>query len=144
MKLRFLPVLVLALAGCATPTSPQKAKTVAPTVLYRYPMTAEIEAQAKTMIAHDLKDPESAKFRDAYFITADARGDARDRSKDSWCMEVNAKNSYGGYVGYSWALLPAGSTTFIQGTRGIGLMATQICSSAVQGPTAAVAPAAAK
>lgn len=144
MRLRFLPFLALALAGCATPTPPQKPKPAAPTILYRYPMSSEAEAQAKAMIAHDLKDPDSAKFRDAYFVTADARGDARDRSKDSWCMEVNAKNSYGGYVGYSWALLPAGSTTVIQGTRGIGLMATQICSRAVQGPVAASAPAASK
>lgn len=45
-------------------------------------------ASVKTFVANSLKDPESARFRSV---------------KVKWenvCGEVNAKNSYGGYVGY--------------------------------------------
>lgn len=42
-----------------------------------------------------LKDQESAKFRNIKFAPAEA--------EDSWmmCGEYNAKNSYGGYAGFS-------------------------------------------
>lgn len=55
--------------------------------------------QVKQKIAYDLKDPDSAKFRN---VRAGLRG------KDFMvCGEVNAKNSYGAYIGYkpfmSWA-----------------------------------------
>lgn len=42
----------------------------------------------KTVVANGLKDPESAKFRSVKV------------KWDTVCGEVNAKNSYGGYVGY--------------------------------------------
>lgn len=50
-----------------------------------------IEA-AKVVVAHDFKDPESARFRAI---------EIRDfQGGKLICGEVNAKNSYGGYVGY--------------------------------------------
>ena len=39
-----------------------------------------------------LKDPDSAKFRGVKFFRRSGAG----------CGEVNAKNSMGGYVGYTW------------------------------------------
>jgi hypothetical protein len=45
-------------------------------------------ADAKAAVAHELKDPESAQFRDLK------------QYGDLICGEVNAKNSYGGYVGF--------------------------------------------
>jgi hypothetical protein len=52
------------------------------------PQHAQLIAQAKTTAAYDLKDPESAKFRNIVVV------------RDSVCGEINAKNSMGGYVGY--------------------------------------------
>lgn len=49
----------------------------------------------KAAIAENLKDPESARFRNI------ERVDRPDGSIDGmYCGEVNAKNSYGGYIGY--------------------------------------------
>lgn len=49
----------------------------------------------KAAIAENLKDPESARFRNI------ERVDKPDASIDGiYCGEVNAKNSYGGYIGY--------------------------------------------
>lgn len=90
---------------------------------------------AHTMASHDLKDPDSAKFRDAFFITSDNRGESRDKSKDSWCIEINGKNSYGAYVGYTWALLPAGGNSVIMGNSSTGAVINQLCASAVYPPT---------
>jgi len=54
--------------------------------------SAQIE-RAKSIVSRDLKDPSSAQFRDMY-ATSRGMGD------DMVCGEVNAKNSYGGYVGF--------------------------------------------
>ena len=47
--------------------------------------------RAKQAAAYDLKDPGSAQFRNLHLSTG-LPGDA--------CGEINAKNSYGAYVGY--------------------------------------------
>jgi hypothetical protein len=54
---------------------------------------AELLERAKILVAHDLKDPESARFRSlgVYSTETGAR---------AVCGEMNAKNSYGAYVGY--------------------------------------------
>lgn len=44
--------------------------------------------EVKARVAGQLKDPDSAKFRDL------------ERIGKAVCGEVNAKNSYGGYIGY--------------------------------------------
>lgn len=120
-------MLAFTLVGCATP-KPPPAK---PMVLYRYPMSENTVQLAHTMASHDLKDPESAKFRDTYFVSSDGRGEARDKSKDSWCIEINGKNGYGAYTGYTWALLPAGGRSVIMGTSPVAVIANNICSSAI-------------
>jgi len=51
--------------------------------------------EAKNKITENFKDPDSAKFRNVGVYKA-AKGDG----ELSVCGEVNAKNSYGAYVGY--------------------------------------------
>ncbi|WP_321836154.1 hypothetical protein [Pseudomonas kulmbachensis] len=125
MKKLALSMLAFTLVGCAAP--PRQA----PMTLYRYPMSENAALLAHTMASHNLKDPESAKFRDTFFVTSDARGEARDKSKDSWCIEINGKNGYGAYAGYTWALVPAGGRSVIMGTSPVAAMANTICSSAI-------------
>lgn len=56
---------------------------------------SSLVAKAKTAITRDLKDPESAKFRDiGIYKSATGKGGV------SVCGEINAKNSYGAYAGY--------------------------------------------
>lgn len=131
MKKIVISLLAFSLIGCTTPPRQPPAK---PMVIYRYPMSENTVQLAQAMASHDLKDPDSAKFRDTFFINSDGRGEARDKSKDSWCIEINGKNSYGAYVGYTWALLPAGGRTVIMGTSPVAAIATQLCSSAIYPP----------
>jgi len=63
------------------------------------------KAHAKETILRNLKDPDSAKFRDStpLFKTLYNFGmGAIGNYEPLWalCIEVNAKNSYGGYTGF--------------------------------------------
>ena len=55
--------------------------------------------KAKAMIADQLSDPDSAKYRNL-FISEFEEGKGTAASLLSLCGEVNAKNSMGGYTGY--------------------------------------------
>ncbi|GGC67094.1 hypothetical protein GCM10011504_51370 [Siccirubricoccus deserti] len=61
------------------------------------PRTVTVSAQKmavyQTVVADALRDPESARFRGVRVIR-EADG------SDALCGELNAKNAYGGYVGY--------------------------------------------
>lgn len=64
--------------------------------------------KGKESVKERLKDPSSAKFRNVYF----------NRGKDNipmTCGEVNSKNSFGGYLGYT-KFISAGSSknTFLE------------------------------
>lgn len=52
------------------------------------PKDAQLIANAKTAVSYDLKDPDSAKFRNVRVI----RGVV--------CGEINAKNALGAYTGF--------------------------------------------
>lgn len=52
---------------------------------------------AHTHITKDLKDPDSAIFRSEYI----QKTPSKNESMYFVCGEINAKNSYGGYVGYA-------------------------------------------
>lgn len=54
----------------------------------------ELITVAKASISYDMKDPESSKFRDIKINKT--RGGA-----DILCGQVNAKNSYGAYTGFT-------------------------------------------
>lgn len=73
-----LPV-ILSLAGCG-------------------PTNSQLEERATKEIAEHLKDPSSAQFRNVQLRNIKADG----LSKSGYvCGEVNAKNAFGAYVGYS-------------------------------------------
>ena len=76
----------LALGGCATAT-PEPPVATHPIKLD----AAQLKAIERS-VANGLKDPESARFN---MITGVAGADGRVRA----CGYVNAKNSFGGYVG---------------------------------------------
>ncbi len=60
---------------------------------YRVDATESQKKFAKEMVVSELKDPSSAQFRGLFAIT-------RGRGDDTVCGEINAKNSFGGYVGF--------------------------------------------
>ena len=69
------------------------------------PNYEDARAQAKEAITRRLKDPDSAKFRDStpFFKTLYNFGlGSVGNPEPLWalCIEVNAKNSYGGYGGF--------------------------------------------
>lgn len=96
-KLLTIPLIAL-LAGCA---SPPRAVSVAETKApeeprFKVPITSEQEQIAKAAVAGMLKDPESARFQGIYGMQRAGHPEVT-----SICGEVNAKNSYGGYAGFS-------------------------------------------
>ncbi len=54
---------------------------------------------AKKLVAHDLKDPSSAQFRDVH------------KTDQAVCGEVNGKNAYGAYVGFRHFIVESGSVS---------------------------------
>jgi hypothetical protein len=82
---RISVVSALLLAACV-PTTPMAVKPVSP--------NSTIVAQAKSLVTYDLIDPTSPLFRNirTYQI---ANGDY------AVCGEVNGKNRFGGYVGFT-------------------------------------------
>lgn len=76
MRLVAVTVLCVGLAGCGGPVS-----------------------DAKKLVAHDLKDPSSAQFREIKTVA------------DTVCGEVNAKNAYGAYVGFKHFFVRDGRVT---------------------------------
>lgn len=52
------------------------------------------ESAAKNAVLVDLKDPDSAKFGDFQMV-----------GRDGACLEVNARNSFGGYTGATYMSL---------------------------------------
>jgi hypothetical protein len=61
--------------------------------------------RAKKVVAEAMRDPESTKFRDVVAYT-----------KNGVCGEVNAKNAYGGYVGYKKFIVTTNGTIWVEPT----------------------------
>lgn len=57
-------------------------------------------SEGQDMVASQLKDKDSAKFRNVSFFEDKARSSEKDHT-GAFCGEVNAKNSFGGYTGYN-------------------------------------------
>jgi hypothetical protein len=77
-----MSVVALSIAACAFPAMAQKGAD------------AKLVADAKRAVADTFKDPDSVKFRDLGVYQRYNSG------QRFLCGEVNAKNSYGAYVGY--------------------------------------------
>lgn len=87
------------LAGCAGAFEPLPANTA-----FGQP-PANIEAPIRDYFESTLKDPESARFRFSTPQKAHANWGLIDGGKIRWVgylvrVDVNAKNSFGGYVGF--------------------------------------------
>ncbi|MGP9499594.1 MULTISPECIES: hypothetical protein [unclassified Halomonas] len=68
--------------------------------------------EAQAAVRGALKDPDSANFRDVHGISV-----AEDGPLIAVCGEVNAKNSYGGYIGYNRFAYTADRVYLWQKTR---------------------------
>lgn len=72
---------------------------------YVFAVDTEIE-QAKNTVSRGLKDPDSVQFRDIRKVK-------NSKGIISICGDMNAKNSYGGYVGYTAFSYSQGISTII-------------------------------
>lgn len=97
---RALAIAVLALAGCATPTTGPQRATAGP-----YPTPQQAEAAIRRVLAVSLKDPDSLKQfevdgggREITWFQGYLNGGGHE-SAWLWCFSYNAKNSYGAYPG---------------------------------------------
>lgn len=100
---RAFATLVAALALCAcqtveTATPPTLAAAPNPETVpgYKRPSDAEALAAAKGVLARSLKDPEAARFSE---LSRRTTQNARGEPTDVVCGLVNAKNSFGAYIG---------------------------------------------
>lgn len=93
--------------GPAKPPPPAKAQRVAPSA-----SDAMIE-QAKGVLARSLKDPFSAQYQN---VRRRAVTNLRGEPMTVVCGEVNAKNSYGAFIGFApWIYLDSTKTAFLLG-----------------------------
>jgi hypothetical protein len=77
----------IALCSCMPPIEVSQ-----PAGLTRVELSSSVQAQAEKGVKEKLKDPNSAQF-------SNLRAYQKDAHMIAVCGDVNAKNSYGGYVG---------------------------------------------
>jgi hypothetical protein len=97
LELKRLLAAMLILSACVVPALAEKAvsrhvKQAPKAAITKVNVQANIR-QAKAAILYQLRDPESAKWRQA---AVDSTG----LYKGAVCIEVNARNGYGGYTGF--------------------------------------------
>lgn len=88
------------------------------------PGDSHLIARAKQSVTKDFKDPDSAKFRNIRVV------------RGSVCGEVNAKNSYGGYVGYKRFVSVAGVVAWVEGEDANFAESESMCSKTPPKPKA--------
>lgn len=67
------------------------------------PIPPNAEEAIKEQIAYSFKDPSSAQFRGTFFSVWKKKGNLANGAETharAYCGQVNAKNSYGAYVGF--------------------------------------------
>ena len=97
MKSVIAAALFVLLSGCASLPSPQEAATA------DYgPMPTNYEDIVKNYYGNTLKDPYSVQYQNISFPRQSWLGDRFTGAKYGYlvCATLNAKNSYGAYVGY--------------------------------------------
>lgn len=82
--------------ACSGPTKGNENGATTPSPVATLTVQDALTARAMVKAAYDLKDPDSAKFRNI-FISAKGWPKAGNRTV---CGEINSKNSYGAYVGF--------------------------------------------
>lgn len=97
VRLAIVIVCALALAGCAGGAVQQVATEPPPPPPKRNLKPADAMAEARKEAIAKLKDPESARFTDVVYRPN--QPNLRGEPTDVVCGKINAKNSYGGYVG---------------------------------------------
>jgi hypothetical protein len=89
---------------------------------------ASFASTTKARAVQALKDPESAKFRGLFVSQSEPLGDSQ-LVAPILCGEVNAKNSYGGYVGFRrFYALESGRMTIEQDGDAFDSMWSTLCS----------------
>ena len=68
-------------------------------------VTQAMKQQATRAVLDVLKDPDSASFSDFKSYASNGKADV--------CGQVNSKNSYGGYSGRAWFVVPEGMRAMI-------------------------------
>lgn len=118
-NLIFAVLLSVLIAGCANTGSrsnvssgSQAESSTPPSTNVRIEIDESQMAEAEAAVRDALKDPDSANFRDLHGISV-----AEDGPLMAVCGEVNAKNSYGGYIGYNRFAYTAGDVYLWQKTR---------------------------
>lgn len=114
-NLIFAGLLSFLVTGCATNGSPigsGSSSQGAPSTNVRIEIEESQVEEAEAAVRDALKDPESAMFRDLHGISV-----AEDGPVMAVCGEVNAKNSYGGYIGYNRFAYTTGKVYIWQNTR---------------------------
>jgi hypothetical protein len=89
------------------------------------PELEDAKLQAMDAIRGSLKDPDSAQFRDwtPFFKNLYNYGFAgAGHYEPLWqlCVEVNAKNSFGGYTGYTWMYVKFRDGKAVRDSLGVG------------------------
>lgn len=92
-RLLTLAVLALCLAGCSTPTADELRNADYGSYPYDY------ESIIRSHMRGVLKDPESARYEFLNSPKIGWNGFGEKQFGHVVCVNINAKNSYGGYVG---------------------------------------------
>lgn len=128
----FVAFTILTLSGCASMAGSAGVNWSAmnPGVV---PERKSALDEAQLAIKRQLKDPDSAQFRDAtpFFKTLYNFGfGAVGNYEPLWalCVEVNSKNSYGGYTGFQNWLVKFRDGRIVQGDLGVIANAAYDCS----------------
>lgn len=120
MRIRLLAIFAaLFFFGCASapassPAKPAGAQVkpddLVPVIVLRgdQPEAVAAISKAQESIKYTLKDPNSAMFRDEAVFEAHPKSGKRPRVV---CGQVNAKNSYGGYTGFTHYIYSENSNT---------------------------------
>ena len=72
---------------------------------WEYKLTAKDKAQAIEVVKKDLKDPYSAKFEEVRLAKRVTDKKPEKYTSEFICLSVNAKNSYGAYIGARYTIV---------------------------------------
>ncbi len=113
------------LLGCSPPSGSTAASSTAETQSERI---AGLQVQAKAAMNNLLKDPQSAKYKDveAYLVA----GVPNVPDAYAFCGRVNAKNSFGGYMGFQHFIAGPGVATTEDRTKDFADAWTRLCAGA--------------